>query len=104
MEIQLNTDTAIPGNESFKRYLDMLIGEQLSNFSSHITRIEVHLFDENGYSTDEADKRCILEARLKNRQVVAVSSDANTVEQAVSNALEELRSSLETKSSRIGLY
>jgi len=42
------------------------------------------------------DKKCTLEARLRNRQPIAVNSNANSIEQALNGALDKVRSSLET--------
>ena len=73
-----------------------LIEEELANFSSHITRIEVHLADENSQKRADNDKRCMLEARIENRKPIAVTSYANTVDQAASDALDKLKASLAT--------
>lgn len=65
MKIKLNTDKNIPRDEHLENYLSSLISDELSRFSEHITRIEVHLADENGHKKGENDKRCVLEARLE---------------------------------------
>lgn len=96
MKIQLNTDKNIPGDERLESYLSSLIENELSRFSDHITRIEVHLADENGQKKGANDKRCMLEARLENRQPIAVTSHADTVEEAVNVALDKLKASIET--------
>lgn len=96
MKIQLNTDKNIPGDERLESYLSSLIEGELSRFSDHITRVEIHLADENGQKKGVNDKRCILEARLENRQPIAVTSHANTMEKAVNDALTKLKASIET--------
>lgn len=96
MKIQLNTDKNIPGYERLEGYFSSLIEDELSRFSDHITRIEVHLADENGQKKGMNDKRCTLEARLKNKQPIAVTSHANTVEEVVNDAVEKLKASIET--------
>jgi len=101
LKIQLNTDKNITGDERLQSYLSSLIENELSRFSDHITRIEVHLSDENGQKRGANDKRCMLEARLKNRQPIAVTSHANTVEKAVNDALDKLRASIGTKYDRV---
>jgi hypothetical protein len=45
---------------------------------SHITRIEVHLSDENGKKEGHNDIQCILEARIEGRDPIAVRCDADT--------------------------
>ena len=100
MIIQLNTDKEISGNERLENYINSTINKELSRFKDHITRIEVHLSDENGSKKGENDKRCMLEARLKNKQPIAVTSHSNTVEEAVKHALDRLKTSMETINSR----
>lgn len=104
MIIQLNTDKNIAGDERLESYLNTIIKDELSNFSDNITRIEVHLSDENSLKNGEGDKRCMIEARLENRQPIAVTSNANTVEAAVNDALEKLKASLETIEGRLKNY
>lgn len=96
MKIQLNTDKNIRGYERFEGYFSSLKEDELSRFSDHITRIEVHLADENGQKKGMNDKRCTLETRLKNKQPIAVTSHANTVEEVVNDAVEKLKASIET--------
>ena len=55
MKIQFNTDKAINGDEKHQDYFTSIIAEALKRYESHLTRIEVHLSDENGDKKD-----CIL--------------------------------------------
>ncbi len=96
MIIQINTDKNITVHEAFESQLDAMLTDELSRFSEHITRLEVHLSDENGNKQEQNDKRCMIEARIKGRQPIAVVANANDYELAVSGAIEKLKSSLET--------
>lgn len=96
MIIQLNTDKNISGDERLEDYLNTIISDELSRFSNDITRIEVHLSDENSSKEGVNDKRCMLETRLKNKHPIAVTCHANTVEKAVNDALDKLKTSMET--------
>lgn len=96
MKIQFNTDKNISGSEESTAPLTALITDELSRFSEQITRIEVHLSDEDGNKDGLKTKRCLLEARLQGRQPVAVKNQADSNEQAVSGAIDKLKSSLET--------
>ncbi len=96
MIIQFNTDNNVSGSEAFKAPLIALIEDNLSRFSDQITRLEVHLSDENGDKNSLNDKRCMVEARLEGRQPIAVTDMADTKEQAVSGAIDKLKASLET--------
>lgn len=101
MKIQFNTDKTISGKERNEEYFTSQIAEELDRFESHITRIEVHLSDENGKKEGKNDIHCMLEARLKGRKPIAVSDQADTVKQAVSGTIDKLKISLETIMGRI---
>jgi ribosome-associated translation inhibitor RaiA len=101
MKIQFNTDKTIKGDEKHQNYFTSLIAEGLKRFQSDITRIEVHLSDENGNKKGIDNIRCLLEGRIEGRQPIEVSCDADTVELAVSGAIDKLKSSLETILGRI---
>ncbi len=89
MIIQFNTDKTIDGSERRKDYFTSLIQDGLSRFSEHISRVEIHLTDENGKKEGVNDIRCLLEVRVEGRQPVAVKEQANTDEKAVSGAVEK---------------
>lgn len=94
MTIQLNTDKHIEGNARLQEYVSSVISDSLARFSEHITRVEVHFSDENGGKTGPNDKRCMLEARLESKKPIAVTSHANTIEQALNDSLDKLKASM----------
>lgn len=96
MKIQFNTDKTINGDEKHQNHFSTLIAEGLKRFESHLTRIEVHLSDENGGKEGLNNILCSLEARIEGRQPLAVSCQANTLELAISGAVDKLKKSLET--------
>lgn len=101
MTIQINTDKNINGTEALTAQYEAQIESELTRFSDHITRIEVHLSDENGHKDGVNTKRCLLEARVEGRQPIAVSNQANTLDQAVDGAVVKLTSSLDTIMSKM---
>ena len=96
MKIQFNTDKNVRGTEDLTAPLTELIAGGLERFSEHITRVEVHLSDEDGSKDGFNSKRCLLEARLAGKQPIAVKNLADTHELAVSGAVDKLVASLET--------
>tara|TARA_R110002033_G_scaffold136532_1_gene176013 strand:- start:1523 stop:1837 length:315 start_codon:yes stop_codon:yes gene_type:complete len=95
MTIQFNTDKTISGSEKNQNYFTAMIAEALTNYEDYITRVEVHLADENGNKEGVHDVRCLLEARIEGKQPIAVSCQDNTVELAVSGAIDKLSASLD---------
>jgi ribosome-associated translation inhibitor RaiA len=91
MRIQVNTDRNISATSELIDSVSSMIEHTLERFNGDITRIEVHLSDENGHKQDgSADIRCLMEARLQGRQPVAVTHQAVTVDQAADGAAEKL--------------
>lgn len=50
MQIQLNTDKHIDGNQQLAAEVREVVESTLARFSDHITRVDVHLSDENSGS------------------------------------------------------
>ena len=96
MLIQFNTDNHIPGSEGLREPLEATIAQSLDRFSDRITRVEVHLNDENSQKGGGNDKRCLLEARLEGLQPVAVTNFADTHQEAVKGAVTKLKAALNT--------
>ncbi len=90
MKIQVNTDHNIEGHQGLNTYIQGLVESGLDRHSSHITRVEVHLTDENGGKTGPDDKKCVMEARLEGRQPFAVTCHADTTGKAAEGALDKL--------------
>lgn len=95
MKIQVNTDHNIEGSAELNTYIEESLSATFERFSVAITRIEVHLSDENGSKTKAGDKRCLLEARLSNHQPVAVTHHADNINQAIEMASDKLLRSLD---------
>jgi ribosome-associated translation inhibitor RaiA len=104
MTIKFNTDNNVRVSEELRAPLISLISEKLSRFSHQITRVEVHLSDENGDKAGFNDKRCMIEARLAGMKPIAVINHANTHEQAVEGAVDKLKTSLDTMLGRLRNY
>lgn len=102
MQIQINTDDNIKGSERLAQQVEAMVGDALDRFGEQITRVEVHLSDENsGQKGGVDDKRCLLEARLAGLQPIAVSHEAETMRQAVGGATEKLVRTLESTLGRL---
>jgi len=101
MKIQFNTDKTVNGNEKHENHFTSIIEKGLKRFESHITRIEVHISDQNGKKDGYKDMLCKLEARIEGKQPIAVSCQDNTTEQAVSGAIDKLIASLDSIFGRI---
>ena len=101
MTIQFNSDKSLTVHAEYEAGLSGMLNDELNRFSEYITRLEVHLSDENGSKEGQNDKRCLLEARIKGRKPIAVTDDGNTYDLAVSGATEKLKASLDKITGRL---
>ncbi len=95
MKIQINTDNNIDGREKMAQQAEATVESILGHLAEHITRVEVHLSDENGEKGGSADKRCMMEARFEGHQPIAVTNEAATIAEAIDGAAEKLKRSLD---------
>jgi ribosome-associated translation inhibitor RaiA len=95
MKIQINTDNHIEGREELAEEAKATVESTLGHLVEHITRVEVHLSDENSGKGGSHDKRCMMEARLEGHQPLAVSDEAESIGQAIEGAAEKLKKSLD---------
>jgi ribosome-associated translation inhibitor RaiA len=97
----LSTDKTIHGNESLHDHFTSLIATKLAQYKTHIFNIDAHVKDENGIKEGRNDISCLLEASLEGRKTMIASNQADTIELAVSGAIEKLKHALDTNIGRI---
>ena len=101
MKIQVNTDHNIHGREAMIEQTVSVVESVLGHLADHITRVEVHLSDENARKGGNTDKRCMMEARFEKHQPIAVTEEAATLDEAIDGAAHKLKRLLEHTLSRL---
>lgn len=101
MLVQVNTDNHVTGDDELAGTVADEMQRSLKRFATHITRVEVHISDENGDKSGAADKRCLLEARIRGLEPFAVSHNAPSVTEAVHGATDKLVRSLDRTLSKL---
>lgn len=96
MIVQINTDNNVEGHARLKAYISEELESALARFEDKVSRLEVHLGDENSDKSGVNDKRCLIEARPVNMQPVAVTNYADTTEKAFQGALDKIKKVLDT--------
>lgn len=104
MQIQVNHGRRVSGGESVEERVEDMVSDALDRFSDRITRIEVHLSDENSDKGGAADKRCMLEARLNGLQPIAVTHQAESMQLAIEGAAEKLERAVEHALGRLDAH
>jgi ribosome-associated translation inhibitor RaiA len=93
VQVQINTGKNVDAES------DLLEGEvldALSRFDDQVTRVEVHLSDQNAEKSGADDLRCTMDARLAGIKSLAVTHSAGSVNDAFNGALHKLARALET--------
>lgn len=101
MHVQVNTDASIEGTEGLGERVKGAVEGTLARYAGRITRVEVHLSDENGERGGGADKRCVMEARVQGLRPEAVTHRAATLDDAIDGAAEKLERSIQSTLGRL---
>jgi len=97
MLIQVNTDSHTRSAAELTSSVQALIEEKLGRFADRITRVEVHMNDENSTGKSGGhDKRCMVEVRMAGRQPITSTDHGATHNQALHGAAGKMQSQIET--------
>ena len=100
MQIQVNTDHNIDGRERVAEYVREVVEHAVSHFEQRVTRVEVHLSDDNGDKAGADDKRCVMEARVASIDPIAVSHRGPNIDEAIHGAAAKLKRCLASELGR----
>jgi len=100
VQIQLNTDTHIANDARLREAVEEMLQSELGHLAGRLTRIEVHLADENGGKGGADDIRCTLEARPEGMQPHTVAHRDADVKSALRSGAKKLRAHLESEFGR----
>lgn len=101
MQVKINTDKNIECHAPLMHHIDTVVKDSLDHFSGQITRVEVHLSDENAHKSGDSDLRCLMEARVQGYQPMAVTEHAATMHQAIQGAADKLKRAVESALGRL---
>ena len=101
MQIQVNTSNGVENKEALERWANDAIRQSLDRFSADVTRVEVHLSDENHDPSGGGDKRCAMEARVAGHQPLTVTQHAPSLDEAFRGATDKLQRALDSTLGRL---
>ena len=100
MQIQFHTDKSTDVSDGLLRRVETELDAAVARYSDQITRVDIHLSDENAARSGGLDKRCMLEARPAGQQPVAVTHHAASPYEACSGAIHKLAALLDSRYGR----
>lgn len=94
MQIQVNTDNFIHGDERVIEVAKAAVEADLAFMSDRLTRVEVHLKDQNSIKKGPESIRCTIEARPRGLAPIAAHGDGADIPAALRGAAKKLRGRL----------
>lgn len=92
MQVIMNSDNQVDLNGESIEHWRSEITTSLERFNDWITRVEVHVTDENSKSKEGTDDiRCLIEARPANKQPVSVEVRGSSAENAISDGIKTMQ-------------
>lgn len=97
MQIQVNTDNTIQGDERLIEVSEAAVATDLGHFADKLTRVEVHLKDQNADKHGPHHIRCTMEARPRGLRPISAHHDAADIPAALKGAAKNLRHRLDSE-------
>ena len=104
MQVQFNSDSSVMGTENVAERIEARLREKLGRFEDRLTRLEIHVRDENGAKGGGDDKACVLEARIRGGAPVTVVAKSGDVDAAAREAGTKLAKLLRRKFEKDGRH
>ncbi|GAB4288938.1 MAG: hypothetical protein Kow0058_08470 [Roseovarius sp.] len=101
MQIQVFTDNFIQGDERTVAVAEEMVLPDLGHLAERLTRIEIHLKDQNAEKHGPDHIRCTMEARPRGLDPIAAHHDAENIRAALKGAARKLRSRLTSEFARL---
>lgn len=90
MQIQFNSDSSVMGTENVAERIVEQLRHRLARFEDRLTRLEVHVRDDNAHKGGDDDKVCMIEARPRTGKPIGVTARAGDVDTAARRAANVL--------------
>jgi ribosome-associated translation inhibitor RaiA len=101
MQINVNTDNTIDKHQGLDEHVDNVVRSSIGRFGDHVTRVDVHLSNENKEKKADGGQYCMMEARVSGYAPVVVHEHAADLHQAVQNAGGKLARALDSAIGRL---
>ena len=95
MQVQVHPDNHVNGSAGLTAHVESVVTDAMQRFGNRVTRVEVHLGDENSHKKSDNDKRSSMEARPAGLAPIAVTSMASTINEAIDAAADKLVKTLQ---------
>jgi len=101
MQINVNTDRTIDKHQGLDEHVQSVVRSSIGRFGEHISRVDVHLSNENKEKQADGGNYCMMEARVSGYQPIVVREHAISLHQAISNAGDKLQRAIDSALGRL---
>lgn len=103
MLVQVNAGT-VQNSEAIEKHTRKVVDAALRYVGSRVTRVEVHLNDDNAGKSGPQDKHCTIEARIASQQPFAVDAKADNLYTAITAAAHKLSRAVNHRLQKLAVY
>lgn len=96
MQIEISAN-GFSTTDAIREHVHGQIESAIGRFGDRLTRVEVHLGDTNAKKGGPDDKRCMIEARPRGAQPIAIEHHADDIYDAISEAASKIKRALAKK-------
>ena len=101
MQINVNTDNTIQKHQGLDEHVATVVQSAIGRFGEQVTRVDVHLSDENKEKHADGGNYCMMEARVSGYQPIVVHEHAVELHQSIKNAGGKLARALDSALGRL---
>ena len=100
MILQINASD-VQSSDALRSHVTQAVEGALRHLADRVTRVEVHLRDDNAGKSSAFDKRVTMEARLAGHQPLVVEHATDDLYKSISEAAGKLGRAVQTKFDRL---
>jgi ribosome-associated translation inhibitor RaiA len=101
MQIQINTDHTISEHSRLDEHVRSVVESSIGRFGDHVSRVDVHLSNENKEKGADGGNYCMMEARVHGCEPVVVHEHGVDLHQSISSAASKLKRALDSALGRL---
>mgnify|MGYP003571176886 CR=1 FL=1 len=99
MQIEISAN-GFKATEAIREHVRTQVDHAIGHLGDRLTRVEVHLGDTNAKKGGPDDKRCMIEARPRGAQPVAIEHRSDDLYDAITEGASKIRRALTRKFER----
>lgn len=96
MIVQVNAGD-VESSQALTDHCNDAVDSALRHVASQVTRVEIHLHDDNANKSAADDKRCTMEARIAGEQPLAVDHASDDLYKSITEAAGKLGRAVKSK-------